>query len=193
MYIPKFKQKKPLYTSGGEYAVAATGEEYIGYYTPTTDGRYYSGESATNASQRLAKYEIREIEDSDLYKLHYDDLVEDESVYRLRSTARPQEIVPRALTNTKTFRHFALEVPTQRIFEISKDDYMELNKKTTKYHWPSYKTVQMQWDYYLPVADQQNGSYIIKGSNTRNVEEVRKASTIIPRLSDYLVKKGDLL
>ena len=43
MYYPKSQTVPNLYTNGEEYAYATTGEEYIGVYFTTSDGKFFTG------------------------------------------------------------------------------------------------------------------------------------------------------
>jgi len=44
-YYPKSQVKTSLYTSGNEYALSTTGENYIGYYYETSTGQAFSGKN----------------------------------------------------------------------------------------------------------------------------------------------------
>ena len=44
-YIPKNKIKTNLYTPGGEFAVEATGVEYVGLYYSLYTGEKYTGKT----------------------------------------------------------------------------------------------------------------------------------------------------
>jgi hypothetical protein len=45
MYYPEFLTETNLYTNGGEYSLAATGDDYIGFYWKTFDGKYYTNKN----------------------------------------------------------------------------------------------------------------------------------------------------
>lgn len=43
MYYPKSQIKPNQYTNTGEFLIASSNTEYIGYYYSTSDGKFYSG------------------------------------------------------------------------------------------------------------------------------------------------------
>jgi hypothetical protein len=51
MYYPEFLTETNLYTNGGEYLIASTREDYIGYYWRTFDGKYF-----TNKNPQVSPY-----------------------------------------------------------------------------------------------------------------------------------------
>ena len=42
-YVPESRYSKPKNTSGGQFAIKDTGEDYKGSYIETFDGKFYSG------------------------------------------------------------------------------------------------------------------------------------------------------
>jgi len=53
MYYPKSKITPNLYTSGGEYMIASSKTEYIGYYYKTSSGKLYTGRNPQNGPNSL--------------------------------------------------------------------------------------------------------------------------------------------
>ena len=53
MYIPKNRIKTNLYTSGGEWVVKSTGEEYIGFYHSLYTGESYTGKTQNDKPKEL--------------------------------------------------------------------------------------------------------------------------------------------
>lgn len=192
MYLPKFKQRRAEYTEGSEFATKQTGEEYVGYYVPTTDGRYFTGDRVSNRSKELLKMNKIQANPETVVKERYDNLHNDDRIFDLRTTTLLPEHRTQPQPNTKVVRFFAQEKKTGRIYEISQESYLAVSSRTSEYHWPSYVVVKILWDYTIPVADQQESSYIRRGSNTRNKEAAKKI-TLIPGLYDYLIEIKELI
>ena len=59
MYIPKSRIKPNLYTSGAEFMILATSEEYIGFYHSLYTGKFYTGkdQNATNIRE-IVPFEV---------------------------------------------------------------------------------------------------------------------------------------
>jgi hypothetical protein len=53
MYFPKSQIKPNQSTSGGEFIVESTGEEYVGSYFSTSTGEYYTGKNPQDQPVRL--------------------------------------------------------------------------------------------------------------------------------------------
>jgi hypothetical protein len=49
MYIPKNKIQTNLYTSGGEYTLLSSGQNYIGYYYKLYNGKYFTGRTPNDS------------------------------------------------------------------------------------------------------------------------------------------------
>jgi hypothetical protein len=57
MYIPKNRIKPNQYTTGQEYIVVATGEDYIGFYYSLWDGKFFTGKNQNDKpNQQLIPY-----------------------------------------------------------------------------------------------------------------------------------------
>jgi hypothetical protein len=53
MYYPKSQIKTNLYTQGGEFSIASTGQDYKGYYYMTSNGQAYSGKTPSDIPTQL--------------------------------------------------------------------------------------------------------------------------------------------
>lgn len=53
MYYPKSQIKTNLYTQGGEFSIASTGQDYKGYYYMTSNGQAYSGKTPSDTPTYL--------------------------------------------------------------------------------------------------------------------------------------------
>jgi len=191
MYLPKFKTTKAKYTTGSEYAIRSTGENYVGYYILSSQGIPYSGKQfIQNSSQELIA-QVAEIPAENIQEFvrytDYDEIRKREDEYKLRTTLPlPVHIFTPDFEYEINKRFFAKSKVTQAIVEISREDYLELSKKTLKYHYPSYDIVIVDWYVRGAVGDFQNGSYLIEGIRTKNTREVQKANKVMPGISQVL-------
>lgn len=53
MYYPKSQIKPNQYTNTGEFLIASSNSEYIGYYYSTSDGKFYSGGNPGDGKNQL--------------------------------------------------------------------------------------------------------------------------------------------
>ena len=191
MYLPKFRVIKAEYTAGSQYALKSTGENYIGYYVLSADRVPYTGrEFVQNTSQELVSLIVENQEDqvkAYLPYTKYDTLRKQVSEYNLRSTLPlPVHIFIPDFAFQFNKRFFAKSKITQGIIEISRENYFELEKKTDKFHYPSFDTVIVDWYVLGAVGDFQNGPYLIEGIRTKNTREVLKAEKSLPGISQLL-------
>lgn len=198
MYIPKFKQSKARYTDGTKYYVAETNTSYQGYYIETSKGEYFTGTTYRRGVSKLLLPVVSDIPGESgvtaPFPLEYDNVKQDPTSYNLRETAILPVYTPKAIEGKQyIFRYFAQKKADNIIQEISLETYTELQAQSTKYHYPGYRIVRVIWHTYIPVDDLQNSSYIIKGSRTKNAEEVAKAEKVLPGISTYLVDLTELI
>lgn len=191
MYLPKFKTTKARYTPGSQYTVKSTGENYIGYYVLSSQGVPYSGkEFIQNASQELVSIVVQGVEQQEKEYVpytDYDTVRKQQKEYDLRSTLDlPVHIFIPDFEFEINKRFFAKSKVTQAIKEISKEVYLELSSKTTKYHYPTYEIFMMDWYVTGAVGDFQNGSYLIEGIRTKNTKEIAKAEKSMPGISQVV-------
>lgn len=191
MYLPKFKTTKAKYTAGSQYIVKSTGENFVGFYVLSSQGVPYSGKQfIQNSSQELVTRIVESAEEQVKQYLpltKYDTVRKKAEEYNLRSTLQlPTHIFIPDFEYEINKRFFAKSKVTQVIVEINREDYLELSKKTDKYHHPSYDIVIVDWYVRGAVGDFQNGSYLIEGIETKNTREVQKANKVMPGISQVL-------
>ena len=51
-YIPKNKIQTNLYTSGGEYTLVSSGQDYVGYYYKLYDGKFFTGKTPNEPNSK---------------------------------------------------------------------------------------------------------------------------------------------
>lgn len=75
VYIPKSQMTTGLYTSGGEYQIKNTGEEYIGFYWAYSNGKLYTGTNPSIGSN----LEIVPLEQTTTGNINFNDSLQFES------------------------------------------------------------------------------------------------------------------
>lgn len=195
MYLPKFKQSQAKYTSGGEYFVVATGEEYRGFYVQTSKGILYSGKTVQRGvSQELREYIDPETTFDRPVPEKYDNIRKDSEGLELKVTrSLPKHIPQRNDLQPYILRFFAKSKVTGVILEISQETFLELESQSTLYHYPSYDITYLKWYTTYPVEDTTIGTYIQKGSKSRNLEEILKTEKALPGISQYLTDPAELI
>ena len=188
MYLPKFKQTKSKYTSGGEYRESITGRDYVGYYFTTSKGEVYSGNTMVRGQSMLLE-KADQLGDREvvLEQTDYDFVKKDTTAFELRETS----LLPTYQPERNDFlgyltRYFARKKADGSIIEISQDTYRDLKNQSTKYHYPGYDTHYFTWYTSYPVEDIDTGSYIIQGSRSKNERQLAKAELMIPGISQLI-------
>lgn len=194
MYLPKFKQRPATYTAGNEYFVQETGEEYIGFYVVTSKGEAYTGKTIERGfSKKLLSFKETPEQPAPLAEV-YDFIKKDSESFALKQTEELPRYIP-VKNDLVPFinRFFAKSRVTGTIIEISRETYLELQSKSTKYHHPSYQIVTLNWYISFPVEDITTGPYKQKGSRTKNLEEITKAEKALPGIAQYLSDPTELI
>ena len=157
----------------------------------SSQGVPYSGrEFVQNASLELVSKVTQGVEQQEKEYVpytDYDTVRKQQKEYDLRSTLDlPVHIFVPDFEFEINKRFFAKSKVTQAIKEISKQDYLELSGKTTKYHYPTYEILAIDWYVTGAVGDFQNGSYLIEGIRTKNTKEIAKAEKSMPGISQVV-------
>lgn len=177
MYLPKSKYKTGLYSDGKTLVTSPDGEAYVGPYIETFDGKFFSGNSPMEkGSRELAVVEpFPEGPVDYLEPLKYDEVRQDVEAFNLRSTQPLQMSYPKVSAEDRKsasiVRYFAKDKNTGRIFEINKQDYLSLKHKETKYYYPRYDILGINW------------SLISRGLN---ISILARAEKTFPGISSYL-------
>lgn len=195
MYLPKFKYEGNLFTSGGEYTLKATGDEYKGYYFKTYKGEFYTGiaPSLKDTNQQLLPIQETEREFGTLQSdevLLYDEIYNNPHEFSLKSTQEVPSYTPVITVgdsiNGFFIRYFAQNTVTKQIQEIEKTVYTDLESKSVKYFYKNYSVVRLYWFLSGEIEDTQSGPYKLPGVRTKNTESIKTAEKIMPGLSQYL-------
>jgi hypothetical protein len=130
-YIPKNKIQTNLYTSGGEYTLLSSGQNYIGYYYKLYNGKYFTGKTPNepNSEEIIAEVYIDSGGNNFPLIIPYNPLLPTEQDYQIGEFTR----------------YFNIK-RNQAIFtEISKDTYDKFKQQDPQTPWRSYRVFSLSW------------------------------------------------
>jgi hypothetical protein len=132
-YIPKNKIQTNLYTSGKEYALVSSGQEYIGYYYKLYNGKFFTGETPNDPNTQEIIYIIPSVPTNSDTKnslvVPYNPLLPTEQDYQVGE-----------------FRRYFSIKRNQAIFtEISKETYDKFKQQDPQVSWRSYRVFFLTW------------------------------------------------
>ena len=174
MYIPKNRIKTNLYTSGREYTIKSTGEDYAGFYHSLYDGTLYTGKTPNDPPiQELIKDDRSSQSDTtalnsdlpfqsyvDVYDgIVYDGQIQDaEGVDRYHVIRRegydkfqylPFQHYPKPTEEDYKLgsftRYFCVKYNEDIFKELSKESYESLLNQEEESSWQLYFPFQIQW------------------------------------------------
>jgi len=165
-YIPKNKIQTNLYTSGGEYVLASTQENYIGYYYKLYNGKYFTGRTPNDPDTKEIILVIPNIPtNSDLNispVIPYNPLLPTEQDYQIGEFTR----------------YFNIK-RNQAIFtEISKDTYDKFKQQDPQVSWRLYRVFSLSW--------QLTGDTNQVSQTNKNITELTESRERVFGLSLYL-------
>lgn len=163
-YIPKNKIQTNLYTSGGEYILASSGQDYIGYYYKLYNGKYYSGQTPNDPNTKEIIPLIYNDNGGNNFPLviPYNPLLPTEQDYQVGEFTR----------------YFNIK-RNQAIFtEISKDTYQKYQQKDPQVAWQLYRVFSLSW--------QLTGDINQVAQTNKNITELTEAKEKVFGLSLYL-------
>jgi hypothetical protein len=192
MYLPKSKYIGDRYTTGEEWSLAGETTTYTGYYFTTWSGQAFTGRRpGDGANDLLERYTgVPQAPGLQVEKTTYDIISNDIQAFALKSTL-PVPIhypVPsrQDYLNLSFTRYLARERLTSRVFEINLDTYTALNNNDTRYYYPGYQTVKLDWVLVGPLEDTKNGAYIVPGAASRNAKSRELADKTLPGAAKFL-------
>ena len=157
-YIPKSKIKTGLFTNGGEYLLG--GRNYVGPYYVLYTGKAYSGLSQFDTStQLLEKYtEASPMNVNTVTRqgivLPFERTVEGDIYAAITpkdnsELLAPTQYYPKPTEDEKSIgemtRYFLKRVNDSRILEVNLDMYNSIVNQDSRYAWPLWKPVKLQW------------------------------------------------
>jgi len=192
MYLPKSKYIGDRYTTGEEWSLAGQTTTYIGYYFTTWNGQAFTGRRpGDGANDLLERYTgVPQAPGLQVEKSTYDIISNDIQAFALKRTLPVPTHYPvptrQDYLNLSFTRYLAKERLTGKVFEISLDTYTALNGNDTRYYYPGYTTVKLDWTIVGPLEDTQNGPYIIPGAASRNSQARDLADKELPGAAKFL-------
>jgi hypothetical protein len=149
MYYPEFLTETNLYTNGGEYALASTGEAYIGYYWKTLDGKYF-----TNKNPQQVPYFplvpinfIKEQNNGDSFiqptpEYPKNDLNQNIPPNPISYVAKPTS---GDYSNNFFYRYFSKPINSNTYKEINSNDYYRLVNQDSSINFILNEAIRVKW------------------------------------------------
>jgi hypothetical protein len=205
MREPKNKIKKNLFTSGGEFVLKTSKEQYTGYYYKTSQG-YYTGQEPTDPSIDSHK-ELNDIRRKTKRKNKFINFVRKTSTIvgkGIALAASAKSIIDRIINfpelllyypqpseadykNKYIFRYFIKNNVTNKFYELSPEDYTTILPQINSLRADDvYKIGTVKWYIAGYLEDYSENNIKIKGVLTLNHEELSTSETKLPGISSYL-------
>lgn len=166
MYYPEFLTETNLYTNGGEFALASTRENYIGYYWKTFDGLYFTNKNPQQIPyQPLISFtEIRTQDNVDSFINEFPNYPKNNLNQKI--SENPISYNPQPIQNDYEngffSRYFSKPINSNTYKEISSQTYSLIIGQSSEINYALNETIQVRW--------------ILKGSSK---DEVFKQNKII--------------
>ena len=175
MYIPSNKIKTNLYTSGDEFIVKNTGENYIGYYYSLWTGKSYTGKtqndlptleltpsipqsiggnSQTNKINKIALFLGDPDPNVNNDQYNQSDIVtylklNNQSITNDQPKIIPTQSYPKPTEDDYKLgvftRYFVVKINETQYTELSKEVFDKLQNQDINYMWELYTPFKLQW------------------------------------------------
>jgi hypothetical protein len=166
MYIPKNKIQTNLYTSGGEYILLSSGQDYIGSYYKLYNGKYYTGQTP-NESNTL-----------EIIPIISNIPTNSDNKNSLVIPYNPILPTPQDYQIGEFVRYFNVK-RNQAIFtEISKDVYQKYKQQDPQVSWRLYRVFSLIWKL--------TGDINQVAQTNKNITELTESREKVLGLSLYL-------
>jgi hypothetical protein len=178
IYYPLAKITPNLFTSGNEFAILNTGQDYKGYYFSTYDGKFFTDKLPSEISVELVKYSAKKPLTS-LASIKYAIQEKDQPEVVHTITAPTQQDYEAG----SFLRYFVKRVngDESTIMEISLDTYNELQDN------PLYITEETEWFISGAIENTTTPEGIlVPGVSSKNQLATSKLNKAIPGISAYL-------
>jgi hypothetical protein len=165
MYFPKTQIKTNLQTSGGEFKIESTNEEYKGFYFQTSTGDFYTGKNPNDSSTlRLISYtsikkptnetslsEISNPLDKKLTEWTYDYFASPLSnKLEQISPSQPIRIYPQPTESDYKLgefqRYFLSKTNEPKFIEVNKEQYQKYVNRDEMVAYQLYEPITLPWD-----------------------------------------------
>jgi hypothetical protein len=172
-YIPGIRTLEPQNTSGGEFVVKNTQEDYSGFYIEDFRGRFYAGKTVEETGVELEKRP-----DDFEPTLNPKNLLK--FLPLLLSFFKPK-LKKGDIEKGQTSRYIIQNKNTKQISEVDKDTFFQVQDIL-----PGFTTVEVPWIIKGPAEDKIINGYPYKGAASRNKETIQELESKIPGISAYI-------
>ena len=129
-YIPKNKIQTNLYTSGEEFTILSSGQNYIGYYYKLYNGKFFTGKTPNDSNTKEIIFNIvNKNENENIYAIQYNPLFPTEQDYQVGEFTR----------------YFNIRRNQSIFTEISKDTFDQYQQKSPQVNWKLYRVFSLFW------------------------------------------------
>lgn len=179
MYYPLNKILPNLYTSGREFLIKSTSQEYKGWYFSAYDGKYFTEKTPMKTSVELVKYEQPK-PSSTLASMKYGkDAPDTNSTSHYNPTPSEDDYTRGYLTRYLIRR---VNGDESTIREIDKQAYQDIQRD------PLYISTSLLWKLTGKIEDTITaGGFIVPGVAKSNSQAIQVASRLVPGISSYLI------
>lgn len=179
-YIPSIRTQEPRSTSGGEFVIKSTKENYTGFYIEDFRGRFYAGKTVEETGIELE--EVEKVKES------------------LKLTGGLAGVLPLLLSFFKpklkkgdiekgqTSRYIIQNKNTKQISEVDKDTFFQVQDIL-----PGFTAVEVPWVIKGPAEDKVINGYPYKGAASKNKEIIQELESQIPGISTYITDYSALV
>ena len=179
-YYPLNRITPNQYTSGNQFTLISTGQDYKGYYFSTYDGKYFTGSICSPTSLELSKSTDAIKPTTSLATAPYDNMRNNPTLPQPdHFTSVPTE---QDYKNGYYLRYFTKRVngDLSTITEVNKNTYDSVASN------PLYNRVQIQWMLTGMLEDKYITGMLVLGVINRNTKTVSQASRQMQYLDQYL-------
>jgi hypothetical protein len=178
-YMPEFSYTKPKSTSGGEFAVKKTGDEYKGFYIKTTDNKYFSGTKPEDNGVELEKITPEYYEDLMPLIVNIPGLLKGFFKPTVKKGDKEKGKIQRFFIQPKT---------TGKISEVDKQTYHQSTKQLVNYNF-----VQVDWIIKGPAEDKLINGYPFEGAASKNKKAINALEPQMPGISTFITDYSELV
>jgi hypothetical protein len=135
-YIPKNKIQTDLYTSGGEYIILSSGQNYIGYYHKLYNGKFFTGKTPNESDiKELIVFVGNEDLNPDGFNISSTPSIPYNPILPTEKDYQVGEFV----------RYFSIKRNQPIYIEIDKDTYSKYQARNPQVPWKLYKAFSLIW------------------------------------------------
>lgn len=178
-YFPEFAYTKPKSTSGGEFAVKSTGDEYKGFYIQTGDDKYYSGKTPQDNGVELVELSPNYLEDLMPLVVNIPNLLKGFFKFTLKKGDSRKGVTQRYFIQPKT---------TKKISEVDQTTYLQAQNQL-----PNYNFAQVDWIIKGPADDQTINGYPFEGAASKNKKAIQALESQMPGISTFVTNYSELV